>query len=179
MRVVRFIGSSELIALARDGQVSPLHNRWVSHFGTENQKDKPCLWFFPYNNDSYAYGSDSPEYRLNYIDGIVAEEKNIILNGQSTYYYICLHLDLPKKDLTTDTQRYADPEGGYFDTIHVDELLLHRAYKKSEVKKVEIYCDEDFWGFKLAKSLTIDEAALLIAPLLKTSPKPMENRRPT
>ena len=173
MKVIRFIGSSELIAVARDGQVSPIHNGWVSHFGTGNQKDKPCLWFFPYDNDSYAYGFHSPEYRLQYLHGIVAEE-NHILNGKATDFYICLHLDLPKKDLTIDTQRYADPEGSYFDTIHVDEFLLHRPYQKSEVRKVEIYVDEDFWDFKLAKSLTIDEAALLIAPLLKTPPKPME-----
>lgn len=164
MRVVRFIGSSELIALARDGQVSPLHNKWAGRFGTENQKDKPCLWFFPYNNNSYAYGFHSPDYRLCYLHGIVAEERHA-LNGKPADFYICLHLDLPKKDLTVDTQSYADPEGSFFSKIYVDEFLLHRPYKKSEVKNVEIYVDEYFWDFKLLKTLTVDEAVLLIKPL--------------
>ena len=174
MKVIRFISSTELIAVARDGQVSPLHDRWVSHFGNGVKKDKPCLWFYPYNNDSYAYGFHSPDYRLRYLHGIVAEESHI-LNGKPTTFYICLHLDLPKKDLTTDTQSYADPEGSFFAKIYVAEFLLHRPYQKSEIKKVEIYADEDFWDFKLLKTLTIDEAALLIAPLLKTPPMSMSD----
>lgn len=175
MRVVRFIGSSELIALARDGQVSPIHSRWDSHFGTTNRKDKPCLWFFPYNNDSYAYGFHSPDYRLQYLHGIVAQENHII-NGKPADFHICLHLDLPKKDLTTDTQSYADPEGHFYAKIYVDEFLLHRPYKKQEVKKVEIYTDseKDFWDYTLAKSLTIAKAVLLIKPLLNHKTKPME-----
>ena len=163
MKVIRFIGSSELTALARDGQVSPLHNRWVGLFGNENKKDKPCLWFFPHNNDSYAYGFHSPEDRLQYISGIVAEERHALNNGKLASFYICLHLDLPKRDLTTDTQSYADPEGSYFAKIYVDEFLLHRPYKKSEVKKVEIYIEEGFCDFKPAKTLTIDEACIQVA----------------
>lgn len=174
MRVVRFIGSTELIAVARDGQVSPLHNMWVSHFGNVNKKGKPCLWFFPYANPSYAYGIHSPEYRLKYLYGIVADEKHI-LNGKSTNFFICLHLDITRKDLTVDTQSYADPEGNFFDKIYVDELLLHRPYQKSEVRKVEIYADvgDNRWDFKPVKTLTIDEAAILIKPLLNHIPSPL------
>jgi len=170
MKVIRFIGSTELVALARDGQVSPRHDMWVSPFGNGNKKDKPCLWFFPYDNDSYAYGMHSPEYRLQYIHGIVADE-DYILNGKSTQFYICLHLDITSKDFAVDTQSYADPEGSFYDRIYVDELLLHRPYKKSEVRKVEIYADEDWWDFKLVKSLTIEEAIMLIKPHLSSSTK--------
>ena len=132
-------------------------------------KDKPCLWFFPYDNDSYAYGDHSPDYRLQYLQGIVARE-NHILDGRATDFFICLHLALPEKDLTTDTQPYADPEGSYFDRIFVDELLLHRPYQKDEVEKVEIYAyTESFLRkYNVVKSITLDEAALLIEPLLDT-----------
>lgn len=148
MKVIRFIGIDELKNLLRDGEVCPLHNKWQSIMGNGVVKDRPVLWFFPFVSDedfkknSHRDWSnrelDSPFDRLSYCIGIVTNTWATI-DGERKAITICLHLDLPKKDLQEDVQLYADPEGSYYDRTSVREYLLSRPYKASEVEMVELY----------------------------------------
>ena len=151
MKVIRFIGLNELEVLVSEGKVKPIHETWSNCFGMGVKKNQPVLWFFPFvsddefkrrilkNKSGFKFSElDSPWYRLSYVSGIVASVPANI-DGENESLSVCIHLDIPKKDLVEDEQTYADPEGGFYSTMIVTEYLLHRPYLATEVEKVELY----------------------------------------
>ena len=138
MLVHRLIGLSEIEALLKDGVVNPL---------AENNRD--CLYFF----DSDEHGC--PSYQLEYLHGIVGE---MFLHKTDDRFYFLIHCDIPEKRFKVVCERYADPEGSWFETIGVDELHLHGSYRRKDVKSVTLYTDH-YFGFKQHSSYdTIEEA---------------------
>lgn len=138
MKVHRFIGLSEIQALLRDGIVKPLQ-----------ENGRRCLYFF----DSEEH--PSPAYQLEYVSGIVGE----LESDSNNYRYFCLiRCDIPEKHFVKSVEPYADPEGGWFDKIGVEELHLFGEYRKEAVKAVELYIDH-YFQYKMHSSYnTVEEA---------------------
>lgn len=138
MLVHRFIGISEIEALLNDGVVKPL---------AENKRD--CLYFF--DSDEH----ECPCYQLEYLFGIVGE---MFSHKTDDRFYFLIHCDIPEKRFKVVCERYADPDGSWFETIGVDELHLHGSYRRKDVKSVTLYTDH-YFGFKQHSSYdTIEEA---------------------
>lgn len=121
MKLHRFIGLSELKALAENGKVAP-------------QETGECLYFFN-EDDVYHH---SPAYELEYLSGIVGDMK---IDGISRLFCM-IELYLPKKRLVKEIRTYADPEGSFWDTIGVDEYHLYGAYAASDIRRVVLFADE-------------------------------------
>lgn len=138
MLVHRFIGLSEIEALLKDGVVNPL---------AENKRD--CLYFF--DSDEH----ECPSYQLEYLYGIVGE---MFSHKTDDRFFFLIQCDIPEERFKVVCERYADPDGSWFDTIGVYELHLHGSYRKNDVKTVTLYTDDKF-GFKQHSSYdTIEEA---------------------
>ena len=144
MLVHRFIGMSEIEALVNEGFVEPLEenvNRWRCR--------QKCLFFF--DSDKH----ECPSYQLEYLSGVVGE----IYSHKRKERYFCLVLcDIPEERFENKCESYADPEGGWFDTICVDELHLFGEYRKESIKSVTIYTDHYFGFIEHSSYNTIDDA---------------------
>lgn len=136
MKVHRFIGLSELEAIAEKGKVEPL-------------KEGGCLYFF--SEDDVFH--ESPEYELEYCSGIVGDMK---IDGVSRLFCM-IELNLPRKRLVKEIRTYADPEGSFWDTIGVEEYHLYGAYAAADIRRVVLFAD-DWTATEIAEFKAIDEA---------------------
>lgn len=121
MKLRRFVSKEELEKLIEEKEIKPKHRFTYFFDVTEDYCEKAPLQIF------YLHG----------VVGRVEVEKD----NYATPYHIALDINIHKNKLRQQYANYADPYGGFFDTIRIHEMINEEGYTLDNVKKVRIYKD--------------------------------------
>ena len=123
MKLRRFVSKEELEKLIEEKKITP---------------KRRYTYFFDVKED-YCEKATS---QIFYLHGVVGRiEVDNDNDNYSTPYHIALDINIHKNKLRSQYATYADPHGGFFDTIGIYEMINEEGYTLDNVKKVRIYKD--------------------------------------
>ena len=123
MKLRRFVSKEELEKLIEEKKITPKRRDTYFFDVTEDYCEKAISQIF-------------------YLHGVVGRiEVDNDNDNYSTPYHIALDINIHKNKLRSQYATYADPHGGFFDTIGIYEMINEEGYTLDNVKKVRIYKD--------------------------------------